>query len=252
MDQSESVVVSGGFDPLHIGHVKMFQEAAKLASRLVVIVNNDNFLMQKKGYVFMPIEERIEIIKNISVVNKVVESIDTDLTVCLTLNLLAKEENVKIFANGGDRRNEKDIPETTVCKDNQIDMKFNIGGGKIQSSSSLASQKIKKPWGSYNTFEKDKDYLVKIIMVNPGEELSLQSHQHRSEYWLIISGIATVECDGKNSRLKRNESILIPQGSKHRLSNNNKETLKVLEVQHGDILRESDIIRYQDKYNRVG
>ncbi len=118
MDQSESVVVSGGFDPLHVGHVKMFQEAAKLASRLVVIVNNDNFLMQKKGYVFMPIEERIEIIKNISVVNKVVESIDTDLTVCLTLNLLAKEENVKIFANGGDRRNEKDIPETTVCKEN--------------------------------------------------------------------------------------------------------------------------------------
>ena len=130
-------------------------------------------------------------------------------------------------------------------------MKFNIGGGKIQSSSSLVSPTIDKPWGSYQTFEKDKDYLIKMITVNPGEKLSLQSHQHRSEYWLIISGIATVECDGKTSHLKRNESILIPQGSKHRLSNKNKEILKVLEAQFGDRLIESDIIRYQDKYNRV-
>ena len=176
MDKTGSVVVSGGFDPLHVGHVKMFQEATKLAARLIVIVNNDNFLMQKKGYAFMPIDERIEIIKNINVVDKVIESIDTDLTVCQTLNLLAKEENVKVFANGGDRRSEKDISETTVCKDNQIKMEFNIGGGKIQSSSSLVSQTVNKPWGSYKTFEKDKDYLVKIITVNPGEKLSLQSH----------------------------------------------------------------------------
>ncbi len=251
MDKIESVVVSGGFDPLHVGHSRMFQEAAKLASKLIVIVNNDDFLMQKKGYVFMPIDERMEIIKNISVVDKVVKSIDTDLTVCQTLNQLAKEENIIVFANGGDRQSEKDISETTVCRDNQIEMKFNIGGGKIQSSSSLVSTTVNKPWGSYKTFEKDKDYLVKIITVNPGEKLSLQSHKHRSEYWLIISGIATVECDGKISHLNRNESIFIPQCSKHRLSNENKEILKVFEAQYGDRLSESDIIRYQDEYDRV-
>ncbi len=251
MDKIESVVVSGGFDPLHVGHVKMFQEAAKLASKLIVIVNNDDFLMLKKGYVFMPIDERMEIIKNISVVDKVVKAIDTDLTVCQTLNLLAKEENIIVFANGGDRQSEKDISETTVCRDNQIEMKFNIGGGKIQSSSSLVSTTVNKPWGSYKTFEKDKDYLVKIITVNPGEKLSLQSHQHRSEQWLIISGIATVECDGTISYLNRNESIYIPQCSKHRLSNENKEVLKVFEAQYGDKLSESDIIRYQDEYDRV-
>ena len=128
MDKIESVVVSGGFDPLHVGHVKMFQEAAKLASKLIVIVNNDDFLMLKKGYVFMPIDERMEIIKNISVVDKVVKAIDTDLTVCQTLNLLAKEENIIVFANGGDRQSEKDISEASVCRDNQIEMKFNIGG----------------------------------------------------------------------------------------------------------------------------
>ena len=151
----------------------------------------------------------------------------------------------------GDRQSEKDISETTVCRDNQIEMKFNIGGGKIQSSSSLVSTTVNKPWGSYKTFEKDKDYLVKIITVNPGEKLSLQSHKHRSEYWLIISGIATVECDGKISYLNRNESIFIPQCSKHRLSNENKEILKVFEAQYGDRLSESDIIRYQDEYDRV-
>ena len=251
MDKIESVVVSGGFDPLHVGHSRMFQEAAKLASKLIVIVNNDDFLMLKKGYVFMPIDERMEIIKNIIVVDKVVKAIDTDLTVCQTLNLLAKEENIIVFANGGDRQSKKDILESTVCKDNQIEMKFNIGGGKIQSSSSLVSKIINKPWGSYKTFEKDKDYLVKIITVNPGEKLSLQSHKHRSEYWLIISGIATVECDGKISYLNRNESIFIPQCSKHRLSNENKEILKVFEAQYGDRLSESDIIRYQDEYDRA-
>ena len=251
MDKIESVVVSGGFDPLHVGHIKMFQEAAKLASKLIVIVNNDGFLMQKKGYVFMPIDERLEIIKNICVVDKAVKAIDTDLTVCKTLNLLAKEENIIVFANGGDRQSEKDISEAGVCRDNQIEMKFNIGGGKIQSSSSLVSTTVNKPWGSYKTFEKDKDYLLKIITVNPGEKLSLQSHQHRSEQWLIISGIATVECDGTISYLNRNESISIPQCSKHRLSNENKEVLKVFEAQYGDKLSESDIIRYQDEYDRV-
>ena len=110
---------------------------------------------------------------------------------------------------------------------------------------------VNKPWGSYKTLEKDKDYLIKIITVIPGEELSLQSHKHRSEYWQVISGIATVECDGKTSYLNRNESIFIPQCSKHRLSNENKEILKVFEAQYGDRLSESDIIRYQDEYDRV-
>jgi len=232
MNRTECVVVSGGFDPIHVGHLRMFTEASELAPRLIVIINSDNFLIEKKGYVFMPIAERMEIIEGFAVVDKVIESFDEDLTVCETLKWLAREENIKIFANGGDRNNTDSIPEADVCRENKIAMKFNVGGGKIQSSSSLVSNEIIKP------------------SVAPGESLSLQSHKHRSEHWLVASGIATVECDGEKIYLNQFESISIPQGTKHRLSNENKELLKVVEVQLGEILSEDDITRYEDKYKR--
>jgi len=250
MHKEDSVVVSGGFDPIHLGHLKMFQEASKLASRLIVIVNNDNFLMEKKGYVFMPIEERLAIIQEFSVVDTVIESIDQDLTVCKTLESIADQENIKYFANGGDRKNIDQIPEASVCDKKNIKMIFNSGGGKIQSSSSLVSKEVTKPWGSYKTFEKNKGYLLKKIVVRPGEILSLQSHQHRSEYWHILEGTAKVECEGKITLLSKNESIFIPKLAKHRVSNENDSDLVFFEIQSGDFLSEDDITRYEDKYHR--
>ena len=143
----------------------MFQEASQLASRLIVIVNNDNFLMQKKGYVFMPIKERLAIIKEFECVDSVIESIDQDLTVCKTLESIAKKENIKYFANGGDRKNIDQIPEASICDNNNIEMIFNSGGGKIQSSSSLVSKEVIKPWGSYKTFEKMKATSLKKLQL---------------------------------------------------------------------------------------
>ena len=137
------VAISGGFDPVHVGHVRMIKAAAKLGD-VIIITNSDAWLKRKKGYVFMPIEERLEIIEGFDVVDMVVESIDKDLTVCETLQWLAKEENVKIFANGGDKNNTDAIPEADVCRKNKIAMKFNIGGGKIQSSSSLVAKETIK------------------------------------------------------------------------------------------------------------
>lgn len=132
----KKVAVSGGFDPLHIGHVRMFQAARKLGDELVVIVNNDNWLRDKKGYVFMPENERIEMIEAFSFVDEVVLSShskgDRDTSVSRELARVKPA----IFANGGDRKKPSDIPETAVCKEYGITMVFNVGkGGKVQSSS---------------------------------------------------------------------------------------------------------------------
>jgi cytidyltransferase-like protein len=130
------VVVSGGFDPLHIGHVRMIQEARKLGTRLVVIVNGDEFLVRKKGYAFMPLAERMEIVRALRDVDDVVAAVDKDQTVCETLRLVKPD----VFANGGDRRNAGEIPETAVCAELGIEMVFNVGGGKVQSSSELVQR----------------------------------------------------------------------------------------------------------------
>jgi len=130
------VAVSGGFDPLHVGHLRMIQAAAKLGSRLVVIVNDDDFLVRKKGYAFMPLAERMEIVRGLRDVDDVVAAVDRDQTVCETLRLVKPH----VFANGGDRRDAADIPETVVCRELGIEMVFNVGGGKVQSSSELVQR----------------------------------------------------------------------------------------------------------------
>ncbi|MFZ1075693.1 MAG: adenylyltransferase/cytidyltransferase family protein [Minisyncoccia bacterium] len=137
----KTVVVSGGFDPIHIGHIRMMQEARALGDRLVVILNNDNWLTTKKGFVFMPEAERAEIIGAFDFVDEVVLSThgedDIDRSVCRELDAIRPD----IFANGGDRRNEDEIPESAVCKKHGIEMLFNIGfGGKVQSSSWLTGK----------------------------------------------------------------------------------------------------------------
>lgn len=135
-DRNKVVAVSGGFDPVHAGHVRMILEAAKLGDRLVVIVNNDDFLIKKKRHVFMAIEERMEIINSIKGVDQVVCAIDEDQSVCKTLEMIRPD----IFANGGDRKNETDLLEVDVCRKIGCEMVFNVGGGKIQSSSLLVER----------------------------------------------------------------------------------------------------------------
>ncbi|MDP2677007.1 MAG: adenylyltransferase/cytidyltransferase family protein [bacterium] len=141
------VAVSGGFDPIHIGHVRLFEEAKKLGDRLIVILNNDNWLRAKKGYVFMPERERKEIIEALRVVSKVVLTRHPKNPKDMSVREALGRVRPDIFANGGDRIR-KNIPEIDVCKDIGCKIVCNIGReGKIQSSSWLLggyANRIKK------------------------------------------------------------------------------------------------------------
>ena len=131
--KKKRIAVSGGFDPVHVGHVRMIQAAAKFGD-VIVICNSDAWLKRKKGYSFMPFEERAEIIRAFKGVKDVIEADDDDGSVCETLKVLQPD----IFANGGDRFN-TNTPETQTCKKYDIEMLWGVGGGKIQSSSDLVA-----------------------------------------------------------------------------------------------------------------
>ena len=132
MVKNDLILLSGGFDPLHIGHLKMIQKAAAEFGNVAVVANSDEWLQRKKGFVFMPWEERAEIIKGIRGVKYVFAVDDSDGSVCEALRRIRP----KFFGNGGDRT-DKNTPEKELCKELGIEMVYNLGGGKIQSSSDL-------------------------------------------------------------------------------------------------------------------
>ncbi len=140
MPQPTVVVVSGYFNPLHIGHLRMLEAARALGDEVVVIVNNDRQQLLKKGKIILPEDERCEIVRAIRHVDEVVLAADDDPTVRATLEQLAAAYAGKriIFANGGDRESSKVVPETEVCQAHGIEMIFDLGGSeKIQSSSNI-------------------------------------------------------------------------------------------------------------------
>ena len=108
-----------------------------------------------------------------------------------------------------------------------------------------------RPWGYFTVIAEGGDFLIKIIHVNPGQKLSLQSHNYRSEHWTVVKGIAKVILDKNEYTLKTGESIDIAIKSKHSLQNPFKEDLEIVEIQRGNPLSEEDIIRYEDMYGRV-
>lgn len=137
------IAVSGGFDPIHIGHIRYIEGAKEFGDKVVVILNNDNWLRAKKGHVFMPQRERKEIIEALRVVDKVVLTRHPKGTKDFSVNEALQRAKPNIFANGGDRVR-KNIPEVKVCKELGCKMIFNVGsGGKVQSSSWLLRKHAK-------------------------------------------------------------------------------------------------------------
>ena len=256
MKQNKKIVaVSGGFDPLHIGHVRLFEEAKKLGDELVVILNNDNWLETKKGFVFMKEDERAELLKSLRVVDDVVITNhapdDADRSVSNALEELKPD----IFANGGDRKKEADIPESDVCTTYGIEMVFGVGkGGKIQSSSWLTGEIAGKntfdirPWGEEEILKHNPKYWVKMLRITPGHRFSLQTHKHRAELWVCVEGELEAEVNGSKTILTEGSRVVVEPGQKHRLGS--KEGGLIVEVAYGERLLEDDFIRHEDDYGR--
>jgi cytidyltransferase-like protein len=130
------IMTSGGFDPLHIGHLRCIQESAKLGATLIVVVNEDGFLMRKKGYKVMSVEDRMEIIDGLKGVDYVVPYDDGSQFISGAIELIKPD----VFAKGGDRAKPEDIPEWDTCQKVGCKVVFDIGGGKIRSSSELVKK----------------------------------------------------------------------------------------------------------------
>ena len=162
--------------------------------------------------------------------NRLIATIDIDNLIIIDT------EDAILIANKDSSQKVKGIVEN--LKEN------NIPEGKN-------NKKMFRPWGSYTSIDKHATWHVKRININPFSSLSLQLHNHRSEHWVVVSGTAKVEVDEKVSYLKENESIYVPQGSKHRLSNPFKQNLAIIEVQSGSYLGEDDIVRFEDNYGRI-
>lgn len=109
---------------------------------------------------------------------------------------------------------------------------------------------INSPWGINTTLLKNDNYKLKILNILPNEKISLQKHLHRSEHWIVLSGIATIVIENEIYDIKEGQYQFVPQGKKHRIENNSDICLQIFEIQFGNILEESDIIRYEDKYHR--
>lgn len=255
----KTVAVSGGFDPLHVGHVRMFEEAKKLGDKLVVIVNNDNWLRKKKEFVFMPEAERLEVIKSCKSVDEVIltqhKVNDEDTTVCKELDALRPA----IFANGGDRQ-AANTPESELCHKLGIKMAYNIGaGGKMQSSSWMvrdaaeALKKNERPWGHFYNHHSLPGVHLKTLHVSPGARLSLQRHKYRNETWVLVSGDAEAIVGPDVDSLKSYELVTgrpfdIPVGTIHRLTSRHGGVL--VEISYGKF-DEEDIERFEDDFGRA-
>ena len=252
------VLVTGGFDPIHSGHLAYFKAAKQLGNKLIVGVNSDEWLIRKKGKFFMPFDERIEIIKGLTVVDDVISFDDADNTACgaiyKTLATHGSDTKV-IFANGGDRT-DANIPEMTTYGDlPYCDFVFGVGGEDKKNSSSWILEEYKSPktertWGYYRVIhEYDNHTKVKELTVPPGNKLSMQKHKERSEHWFVAEGTATVYTLDSSTDIDtlgvytQHKSLHIPVGTWHQLANEHDTDLKLVEIQYGKNCIEEDIER---------
>lgn len=246
-------VVSGGFDPIHSGHIAYLKAASLIGDKLVVALNSDSWLQEKKGKAFMPFPERKIILENLNMVDHVIDFEDDEHgSCCLGLEKIKSiySKDTIIFCNGGDR-NDTNIPERNV---DGISFEFNVGGNKKANSSSSILKNWQyesedRVWGKFHSLFRDKRLNVKELIIFPEQGMSFQRHFHRNEIWFVSRGSCIVKYssgdpeDAEEVSLNTESSFHVKQGDWHQIINRSSEPCHIIEIQYGDKTSEEDIER---------
>lgn len=247
-------VVSGGFDPLHSGHIEYFVSAKEIGDYLIVALNSDEWLKNKKGKAFMPFNERKVLIENLRMVDEVIHFTDDEIGSCSLGLEKIKEmypDDKIIFCNGGDR-NKDNIAETNVSG---IDFRFNVGGSKKLNSSSWLIKDYfnnfeERVWGKFYNLFKDESVRIKELIINSGKGLSFQRHRFRNEIWFVSKGKCLVRYGDSNNEneseeieLNREELFHVPANKWHQIINPFGKDCHIIEIQYGEKTVENDIER---------
>lgn len=218
---AKRIVVSGGFDPLNMDHLRLFRKSSEYGN-LIVILNSDDWLIRKKGYYHQAWMDRRDIIGDLRYIRDVVPTDDRDGTVCQALRTLKPD----YFANGGDRK-PGNTPEVAVCAELGIEMLWNMGSWGVHHSSVLMKRAtVFRPWGYYTVIDDGAAHRVKRLCVLPGQSTSVQKHLLRRE---ILVPLAV----GDLVDIGRNQWHVITAGD---------EPLDFIEIQLGNVW-ETDIER---------
>jgi cytidyltransferase-like protein len=252
LEPERIVICTGGFDPVHSGHISYLNHADHLGEWLVVGLNSDAWLARKKGRSFMSWQERMTVLDNLHMVDRVIAFDDSDGTACDAIRQVQEMfPNGKIvFANGGDRT-EDNIPEMTF---DDVEFVFGVGGdNKLNSSSDIlkrwTSVEVQRSWGSYTVLNEIPGAKVKTLTVQPGQTLSMQRHRHRSEYWMVTEGTCMInmampgDLNNPPKILSKYDEWRVPKNAWHQLTNPFTRPCTIVEIQYGEQCVEEDIER---------
>ncbi len=248
-------VVSGGFDPLHSGHINYLSAASAYGDKLIVLLNSDEWLTRKKGRPFLPFEERANIIERFEMVSHVYAVDDQDGSVTAGLKLVREafgNEYEYVFCNGGDRGKDN-IPEMEV---EGYEFRFSVGGNHKANSSSWILRDWKNPtvrrvWGEFSDLFQDDVVRVKELIIEPKKGISYQRHFKRSEMWFVSKGKMNLKhsCGDPDEfnvhTLSKDNVFHVKQGDWHQAYNPFDEPCHIIEIQYGEETSEDDIERLE-------
>ena len=247
------VLVTGGFDPLHSGHIDYFKAAKELGDKLIVGLNSDEWLTRKKGRPFLTWEERASVIGELACVDRVINFNDDDDSATDAIRKTRSlYPNIEIiFANGGDRQADN-IPELFDDNTGELTFAYGVGGDNKKNSSSWIldnwkTQKTERDWGYRRVLDQAEGYKVKELVINPKSSLSMQRHFKRAEHWYVLKGTCHIKTDGvagiQENKVEPHSTFSIGKEVWHQGQNKTNYFCHILEVQYGKECVEDDIER---------